>query len=335
MSRDLTKTSRRIQRNLERIVDVTQREVMSYYAAGLNDVRATLSRLYESYNVTGEMTRAQLTQFIRLSNVESEIRRIMNPYISQTVTQLQESMVVSLDQSFYRHAWAVDQAAGTRLNWGMLEDRQVRAAVGLVNDSKALAGFMTAAEVERHAKLINDALINYQGDARKWLTRELTQGIIQGKSVSQVARQIKDVSIGKSIRSAMTIARTETLRAIGIGSRMAYESAEDLGVKIKYIWDATLDDRVRPDHAALDGQEREGDYFQVPGIGPVRGPRESGVAEFDINCRCDVRAEVEGYAPSLRRVRDEGIVPYESAKSWIERHGVTANRYGQKYKFLD
>ena len=334
MSRDLTKTSRRIQRNLERIVDVTQREVMGYYAAGLNDVRATLSRLYESYSVTGEMTRAQLTQFIRLSNVESEIRRIMNPYISQTVTQLQESMVVSLDQSFYRHAWAVDQATGVNLNWGMLEDRQVRAAVGLVNDSKALAGFMTASEVERHARLIEKALVNYQGDARKWITRELTQGIIQGKSVSQVARQIKDVSIGKSVRSAMTIARTETLRAVGIGSRMAYEEAEDLGVKIKYVWDATLDDRVRPDHAELDGQEREGDYFDTP-AGPVRGPRESGDPAFDINCRCSIRAEVEGYAPSVRRVRDEGVVPYESAKSWLERHGATANRYGQKYKFLD
>ena len=333
MSRNLQQNSQRIFEQLENINDITQRELMRIYAQSLNDVRSTLSRLYESYAVSGEFTRAQLTQFVRLSGVESEIVRIMEPYLSRSITEIQTAAQVAVDQSFYRTAWAIDQAAGVQLNWGLLDDRQVRAAAGIIDDAQALSGFMSSSEVKRHKGILDTALRNYQGDTRKWLGQQVTKGIIEGKSVSQVARELKDISYGKSIRSAMTIARTETLRAMGIGTRLAYEESADHGVPIRQVWDATLDDRTRPDHVVMDGRVKDGEFFNSP-VGPVRGPRESGDPGFDINCRCRVTGEIEGFAPSVRRIRDEGIVPYKTASEWLQEKGATANRYGQKYRNL-
>ena len=319
---------------MEKITDVTQRELLRIYAESLNEVRATLSRLYETYSVSGEFTRSQLTQFVRLSGVESEILRIMDPYLARSITEIQTAAQVAVDQGFYRTAWAIDQAAGVQLNWGLLDDRQVRAAAGIIDDAQALSGFMSASEVKRHKGILDTALRNYQGDTRKWLGQQVTKGIIEGKSVSQVARELKDISYGKSIRSAMTIARTETLRAMGIGTRLAYEESADHGVPIRQVWDATLDDRTRPDHIEMDGQVKDGDAFVLPGGKRVPGPHETGEARHDINCRCRVTGEIEGFAPSVRRIRNEGIVPYKTASEWLQEKGATANRYGQKYRNL-
>jgi hypothetical protein len=49
------------------------------------------------------------------------------------------------------------------------------------------------------------------------------------------------------------------------------------------------------------------------------GPLRSGVAAEDINCRCRVRGQIEGYEPKVRRIRDEGVVPYETYQSWNKR----------------
>ena len=49
------------------------------------------------------------------------------------------------------------------------------------------------------------------------------------------------------------------------------------------------------------------------------GPLQSGIASFDINCRCTTEMVVEGLEPELRRVRDEGAQPYLTYEEWRER----------------
>jgi len=84
----------------------------------------------------------------------------------------------------------------------------------------------------------------------------------------------------------------------------------------------------------MDGvaRDEESGLFSTP-WGSSEGPHRNGIAEQDINCRCDIRPEVEGYSPEVRRVRDEGLQPYQSFSTWAEKNGLTVNRFGQKYKF--
>lgn len=298
---------------------------MKSYDAALKDVRAELSRLYEIYQAEGELTKAQATQFLRKSNIEAEIVRTMDPYLDANEKLLKEISEVSFNRSFFGHVWAIEQTAGVDLRWGLLSDNAVRAAIGLSDDYASLEGLMSASEVKKHAAVVDRAFKNYSVDSRKWIGREVSQGVIKGESVNKVAKRLKKEGLAKSYNSAMRIARTEVLRSTGLGGQIAYDQALDHGVKIKQVWDATLDANTRPDHAALDGKPQE--EWGVP------GPRRSGIASFDINCRCTVTPEVEGFSPEVRMIRGEGLQPYKTFKQWATEKGELINKYGQKYNF--
>lgn len=269
--------------------------------------------------------------------MERRIFETFRPYLLRNQEFLKEVSSVAFEESFYRHAWAVSQQVGVDLQWGLVSDEMVRSAVGISGNTAPLAGLMSAEEVRRHARILDDALnVNYAGDTRRRIAEDITQGVIRGESIPKIARRLQNNGLAQSYRSALTIARTETLRSTGLGEQISYQQSRDLGVNITEVWDATLDSRTRPEHAELDGRPKDGpDGWDVSGIGTVPGPRRSGVASFDINCRCDVNPQVEGYAPSVRRIRDEGIQPYQTFSQWASRKGITRNKYGQKYSFLE
>ena len=333
MTRDLTTNSRRISKQLNFLPEFATNELLKSYASALNDIRATLLKLYDQYSVDGSLTRAQRTQFLRLSNIEAEIINVMKPYLVESEDFIKQVSQVAVDQSYLRHGWAIDQAAGVKLGWGGLSDVAVRAASGIGGDLAELEGILSEKEIVQHAKVLDDAFKTWPKDSTKWLSGAIKDGVIKGDSIPVISRKIKD-ALDKSYSQAERIARTEILRSLGIGEQVAYDKAADLGVQVKQVWDATLDSRTRPEHASLDGQAMINGVFTTS-VGNIPGPRRSGVASFDIRCRCSVNGEVEGFSPSVRRIRGEGLVPYQTFKTWAERTGVTVNKYGQKYDFLN
>jgi SPP1 gp7 family putative phage head morphogenesis protein len=269
--------------------------------------------------------------------LEQQLTDAIQPHMLRNEEFLKEIAQVGFERSFYENAWALDQAVGVRQAWGQLDPNAVRAAVGLADDVAALGEVMSEREAMEHKRVLDEAFENYRRDTRRWIGREVTQGVIQGESVDRIAKRLDNTALMHSQHSAMTIARTETLRATGLGGQMAYDRAAEKGVQVRQVWDATLDSRTRPRHAQLDGKVRDEQTgaFAVPGIGNVAGPRRSGIASFDINCRCTVRPEIEGYSPRVRRTREDGIQPYQTFEQWARRQGITANRFGERYSFLD
>lgn len=331
-TRNLQQNSQRINKQLSLVGDFVTDELLKSYKDALDDIRGTIARLYDQYQVTGEFTRAQRTQFLRLSNIEAEIIATMRPYLERSEDLIKQASLVSFDRSFFQHGWAIDQAAGVNIGWGMVSETAVRAGAGIGGDLAELSGILPEREVARHARLLNDAFVNYDRDTQRWISRQVRDGIIKGDSVQKLARRLDDNALMHSVNSAIRIARTETLRATGLASQIAYDEAADLGVNIRQVWDATLDDRTRPDHAAADGTVMQDGSFDVP-WGSTPGPRRSGIAGQDINCRCTVTPEVEGLAPSVRRTRDDGIQPYQTFDEWATTNGITTNRFGQEYNF--
>jgi SPP1 gp7 family putative phage head morphogenesis protein len=321
---------------MERLENVADRELIRAYNTAITDIRAEMLRIYEQFQVEGGLTRAQASRFLRQSQLEQRIYETVRPTLLRNTDFLQRASSVAFEESFYRHAWAVAQQAGVDMQFGLLSDDAVRAAVGLSGDTQVLSGLMSAQEITRHAGVLEDAFVNYQGDLRRWLSEDITQGVIRGESVPKIMRRLRESGVAKSYNQAQTIARTETLRSTGLGAQISYAQARDLGVNVAEIWDATLDSRTRPNHAALDGQRKDTpDGWRAIGQ-IVPGPRRSGVASFDINCRCTVRPQTDGYAPSVRRIRDEeGLQPYQTFAEWARRKGITRNRYGQEFDFLN
>jgi len=333
---DQTKTTARAEQRAERVIN---RQIVREYRRALKDIRGELAELYERYAKNGELTLAEMTRYNRLSKMDRQIAKALGPRIrgvNQAIERLTESQY---QEAWYRTAWSYDNALRTSLGWGQIPIEQVRAAVA--NPLREIAT----------ARLTNETRIR--------MNRAIRQGLIQGSSMPRMMRGVRD-AIGVTTSEAMRIARTEAHRARELGSLEADMKAADKGVELMRVWDATLDSRTRPAHAALDGkQARPGEEF--PG-GPV-APGMWGEASQDINCRCSANKVIEGYEPQNRRVRytdeerqraqerenrraaREGREPirvgnsyvtkdYIDFTTWAKQRGVTRSRYGQEYDFL-
>jgi uncharacterized protein with gpF-like domain len=110
------------------------------------------------------------------------------------------------------------------------------------------------------------------------------------------------------------------MTALNAGQAESYARAEKAGIEGAYIWDATLDGRTRPEHGAKDGEKRaeDGLFDPLDGVRPAYPGDGNLSAAMRINCRCRLRYEVEGYAPLLRRTREDGLVPYQTYPQWLE-----------------
>ena len=305
-TRNLTQLQDQVTRTIEAYGRTIEREILFNYAAALDAIRLDLAKVYEKYAVNGKLTHAEMSKFNRLGRLEKQVMDEMRPVFVKDQNLINKMKRVTYDESFYRNAWAIDQASGVATSWGLLNPDAVVAAVQ--NDFTALA----------YKKLRQDGLLKTQ--------RIIRQGIIQGSSYGQMTTLIKKQLIEPSQTDAMRIARTEGQRAMVQGQQATYDRAEEKGVELTEIWDATLDSRTRPSHGKLDGvpakEDSNGNTVWNTDVGPVPGPLQSGVASFDINCRCRIRAQIEGYEPKVRRIRDEGIVPYKTYNEWAKERAA-------------
>ena len=251
-----------------------------------------------------------MTKFNRLMAMHRQIEKTLSPYVTRNRALMDKLSGVQYEESFYRHAWSYDNELKVSMGWGQIPTRQVEAAV--------------------RNRLTLGSLNDLSNHTRTRVRRAITQGLIRG---SPLPRMMKDIryQMGVTTSDAMRIARTEAHRARELGHMAAGERSEAMGVEITRVWDASLDSRTRPTHAALDGA-KTGVGKNFPN-GPV-APGQWGIASEDINCRCTVIDQIEGYEPTTRRIRGEGVQPYKTFETWAKERGITGNRYGQKYNFV-
>ncbi len=122
---------------------------------------------------------------------------------------------------------------------------------------------------------------------KKRISSEVSRGIANGFSYSEISRNINNTSqIG--VNNAVRIARTEGHRIQGQSQLDACYKAKEKGADVVKQWDASLDGRTRKSHRKLDGQIRELDeYFEVDGK-KAKTSGQFNRPEEDINCRCCV-----------------------------------------------
>jgi SPP1 gp7 family putative phage head morphogenesis protein len=166
---------------------------------------------------------------------------------------------------------------------------------------------------------------NHITAANDAVRQSVYQGIVQGNSYDSVARELRD-TLNITASKAETIARTESHRAREMGNLAATVEAAEMGIKFRRRWLATLDSNTRDTHGAMDGQEIEvfdekGEIakFQSPSGGEAEYPGGFGIASEDINCRCTMVEVVEGFEPTDRRFKGEGIREYQSYNDWINK----------------
>lgn len=120
----------------------------------------------------------------------------------------------------------------------------------------------------------------------------MMQSLLQGESIGKIATRLAN-AVGDSNRAAaIRNARTMTTGAENAGRVDAYERAKEMGVPVRQMWVATIDDRTRESHRKMDGETIEpGETFsnkcRFPGD-PLGEPSEV------YNCRCTLVARIPG-----------------------------------------
>jgi hypothetical protein len=295
-TRDLNRLFASSDRSLERNIAVVERELRQVYRETLDKIQAQLARAYERYSVAGELTRAEMTKYNRLASLERDLNKIVGTSTQKARAATRRLQAQQFNESFFRHAWAIEQHVGVGISWGRVPQAAVRAAV------------------ENPLALIAEDRLRTLG--RERIRRTIAQGLVRGDSFPRMAREIR-AAINGQFSDAVRIVRTEGMRAATMGAQELYDHAEDRGIEGVEVWVATLDDRTRDSHADMDGREADDDgMFTLPSGLRTEGPQQSGDPAEDINCRCRVVYRIKELSPTLRRIRGEGVQPYQTFRQW-------------------
>lgn len=302
-TRDLRTLQEQSKRALERRIGAIERELTAVYASVRKEIRDELAAAYERYAVDGVLTRAEMTKYNRLTNLEKRLNKILGKGTQKTRAKIHALTSSQYQESFFRHAWSIEQNLGVGLSWGELSENVIREAVE--NDLASIA---------------QDRL---RRGSRERIRRSIAQGLARGSSFPQMAKEVGK-AINGTRHDALRIARTEGHRAQIKGVQKGMEKTKELGIEGAEVWDAALDESTRSSHGQLDGEPKneEKGGWRIPGTNTwTEGPGQSGIPQEDINCRCAVRFEVKDIPPKVRRIRDEGMKPYKSYSEWKKEKG--------------
>jgi len=144
----------------------------------------------------------------------------------------------------------------------------------------------------------------------------ITQGIIQGESVDQIADRLARELKSTNMNKMRMFARTAMTGAQNAGRQKQMEDAEKRGIHVKKQWIATLDDRTRDTHQRLDGQTVPvAEPFHVgtkTGEETIRYPGDPNAQPALVyNCRCTMKSVFPGMENQRRTRR---------AYRWVDGH---------------
>lgn len=176
---------------------------------------------------------------------------------------------------------------------------------------------------------------------QKQIAKNVTSGILLGKSIKQMADDLQSRVITMNRNSAIRAARTAVTGAQNAGRMDTYHAAEQKGIKLQKKWLATLDARTRHEHRLLDGQKAAvNEPFTVDGY-EIRFPGDpTAEAYLTYNCRCTMVSVVDGVdaGKGQRRARDPETgknvlienMTYQEWEAWKKAENATAWETFQK-----
>lgn len=280
----------------------------------LEEERAELKRALDAKEITKRQYRRAL---LRLETHEKWLNAMVEELAVGTMSTTEHAMAIVNDElpgicaeNMNYATYRVERSAKADTMWTLVDEDTVRL---LFKEDRELLPFM---EVD-------------PDKAVKWNSKKfqsaITQGILQGESVPDIAKRIQSV-IEMSEKAANRAARTACTGAENAGRTHAHQRAREMGIGVLNEWRATLDSRTRLSHRQMNGQR------VVPGEkfsnGCIEPGDPSGPADEVWNCRCTLVGYVEGtnYGKNNGQwFRDETIsgVSYEE---WLEGKDLEIQR---------
>ena len=237
---------------------------------------------YEAY-LDGKYTAAEFVAWHKTQIARGEGYRTMADKLTSRVVdanKVAEALINDTTPGIYSlnynyEAYRINQAYG--IDFHLL-------------DETTLLGLFSGENHVRFKTVSVNPVRDYEWNRRK-MDNALISGILQGKSIDQLADGYMDV-MKRNRTAAIRNARTSVTSAQNSGRMETYRRATAMGIDLQKEWIATLDSRTRETHMELDGERQsEKDPFSNGLMYP--GDPKGDPAEV-YNCRCTTRAILPG-----------------------------------------
>lgn len=248
----------------------------------------------------GEITQAQYQQWItgqvfvgnqwkqKIEQINTSIKNLM-----QEASNLShgKSMDVFAENANYT-AYQLERDLKANINFGLYDASTVSRLVG------------------RDPEILPRRVVNGE-KLEAWETKKISnaisQGIIQGEGIDQIADRIARDTCIAADKSSVMYARTAITAAQNAGRIERLHEAEEMGIRVQKRWMATLDNRTRDSHAELDGQTVDVDedfvaYNRDGSVATLAYPGDpSAPFEQICNCRCTMVYVYPDFQQSFER----------------------------------
>ena len=285
-----------------------------------------------------------IIQYNRLDNLKAQIYEEYKK-LGRTVERLQlEAFDLSFSNKYYRTAYQLDWS--DPLTFSPLDPNLVRYAMtGELEAWKAIKTAIGAVSNYTPVSGTLKALIAANQDrALAAIWAQVNAGLINGEGITAIAQRLRTIiggvyngQVDGDLYKALRIAHTEGHRAQNMAELARSYEAQEQGLGVEKMWDATLDNAVRPEHARLDGKRVPIDgTWNMAGYEVSHPGDPSLPPSLSINCRCHSVTVTKEYEPKARRGRDpvtgqNQVFDYKTFEQWAKEKGLKRNKYGKLY----
>jgi Phage Mu protein F like protein len=236
------------------------------YAFLYGQTKAKLADLYASMGDT--VTLEEARKYSRLQNLLASTRKAYEKLTKRTITKTGMLAAHNYTEEYFANMWTAETVEGP-FKWKNPEVEAIRASV-----------FWEETGLSFPKRFGKNAIVEITD-----IESAITRGIATGANYKKTAEMLKD-SVTGGYNAALRIVRTESTRNRAEGFNAAYNVMANAGIDVRKVWITRMDGSEREDHAALNDAESDKNGMFHTAVGLVEGPGLSGVASFDINCRC-------------------------------------------------
>ena len=312
------------QKETEEILEQLEKQIRKEYRKAAKEVSKKLNEYLQAFAAKDEIKREQLANGI-ITKAQYNEWRTGQIMIGQRWQEMRDTLAKDLQNA---SEIAKNLTSGRMLDVYALNHNYATFEVekgSLVDTSYTLYNRRTVEHILQGNKIYPDPGRRTRrriaaGQELAWNKQKIDsvmlQGILQGESIPNLAKRLDRVT-ASGYKASIRNARTMTTGVENAGHADAYQRASDMGIDVKQVWLATLDDRTRHSHREMDGETIEpGETFS----NGLRYPGDPyGEPEEIYNCRCRVISQVKPYTRDLsntdmRHNKNLGNMSYETWK---------------------
>lgn len=221
---------------IEKMSKNTQKEIIKEFSRALNETRSSLAMYYEKYSKDGTLTYSGMAKYNRLKALNDEVSNKLASVYKANGKDTKELLKSVYNESYLGTSYAIESETSVNSKFVMVNMGTINSAI-----ENPISGLTLSERLEKHR---SDIIINVKS--------EITQGLIRGEGYGKIAKRIKGRFDGDASK-AIRVAQTETHRILNQSRLDAGIRADELGINMLKVWDATLDAKTRNSHQSLDG----------------------------------------------------------------------------------